>query len=125
MKDAEECRRDFSLDAGLAEVLRQLLSWVQEQGLADRGGTSLPPLERLAAMLDQLSISWAKHPGGLTLAAAMYELKEVADLVRKRAVPHDWVNDRHVEDLFSHPMKGGFQFSTWREKALGFGLGRS
>lgn len=125
MKDAEECRRDFSLDAGLAEVLRQLISWVQEQGLAGRGGTMPPLLEKLAALLDQFSESWAKHPGKLTLAAAMCELKEVADLVRRRALPRDWANDRHVEDLFSHPMKGGFQFSAWREKTLGFGLGRS
>lgn len=124
MKDAQECRADFSLDAGVLQVLQELLAWVRGNGLLELHGARLPLLERLAGTLEQFSIAWAKHPGAVTLAAVMYELKELADVVRRRTLPRDWAKDRHVEDLFSHPLKTDFRFADWHAKALGYGLGQ-
>jgi len=124
MKDAEECRADFSLDAGVVEVLQELLAWVRGYGLLELHGARLPLLERMAGMLEQFSITWARHPGAITLAAVMYELKELAEVVRRRTLPRDWAKDRHIEDLFSHPLKSDFCFAAWHAKALGYGLGK-
>ncbi len=123
MRDAEECRADFSFDAGVLQVLRELLAWVRGHGLLELHGARLPLLERLAGTLEQFSVTWAKHPGPITLVGVMHELKELAEVVRRRALPRDWSKERHIEDLFSHPLKSDFSFAAWRAKALGYGLG--